>query len=140
VKFTDNRDRQIIDELRKDARISIRELASKTKQKRSTIHDRISKLVSEGVIEKFTVKLDNKKADEQFIAFVFIAAAKEPKSIFDHNIVKEIFRISGEFDILLKIKCKDISEFNEFVLQLKKANEIKKFSTTICIDTMKEEV
>ena len=140
----DSKDRQIIDELRKDARVSIRDLAGKIKLKRSTVHDRITKLVSDGVIEKFTVKLNNKAVGENFIVFMFIKGSTTDyiDSKFLHNKnVKEVFGITGEYDVLLKLKFQDIEEFNDFVLKFRRENkQIQSTLTMVTTANIKEEV
>ena len=60
----DSKDIKIISVLREDSRMAIRDIAKKTSLRPSTVHDRIKKLEEEKVIEKFTVKLNNKSVEE----------------------------------------------------------------------------
>ena len=68
----DNKDQRIIDILKQDSREPIREIAKKTKIRPSTVHQRIQKLVENGIIEKFTIKLNNKAVGENFIIFMLV--------------------------------------------------------------------
>ena len=68
----DNKNQRIIGVLKQDSREPIREIAKKTKIRPSTVHQRIQKLLENGVIEKFTIKLNNKAVGENFIVFMLV--------------------------------------------------------------------
>ena len=55
--------------LKENSRIPIRGIAKKTGIRPSTVHERIKKLIKENVIEKFTLKLNNKSIGQNFIIF-----------------------------------------------------------------------
>lgn len=137
----DQKDHKIIEQLRKNSRQSIRDLAKKLKLRPSTVHVRIQRLVKQNIIEKFTLKLNNKAAGENFIVFMFIATEKIiPNMAFNDNHIREVFGITGEYDLLLKLKFKDIDEFNEFILKFRKTYGLKKTLTQIVTTTIKEEI
>ena len=137
----DNKDRLIVAELKENSRQSIRDIARKTKLRPSTVHQRISRLIDEKVIEKFTVKLDNKAADENFIVFMLITTEHDlGQAFFQNPHVKEVFGITGEYDILVKLKFKDIDEFNTYVIQMRKNQAIKKTISMVATINLKEEV
>jgi DNA-binding Lrp family transcriptional regulator len=137
----DSKDLAIIAELRQDARKSIRDIAKKTKIRPSTVHVRIQNLIKQGIIEKFTLKLNNKAFGENFIVFVLIKTNNEIKSsVFNDPHVKEVFGITGEYDLMMKLKFKDIEEFNEFLLRFRKENDVSSTITMVCTVTIKEEL
>ena len=61
VDKIDERDRQIVAILAKDARSSLREIAKDVNLSPSSIRTRIARLVENGFIEKFTVDVDRRK-------------------------------------------------------------------------------
>ena len=63
-------------------------------------------------------------------------------SKFLHNKnVKEVFGITGEYDVLLKLKFQNIEEFNEFVLKFRKENkQIQSTLTMVITANLKEEI
>ncbi|HIH42128.1 TPA: Lrp/AsnC family transcriptional regulator [Candidatus Woesearchaeota archaeon] len=133
-------DHKIIEALRNDARASIREVAKQTKIRPSTIHLRIQKLIKNNIIEKFTLQLNDKAVGENFIVFMFINTSKDLSSSFFADLrLKEAFGVTGEYDLLLKYKFKDISEFNDYVINLRKNKDIIKTLTTVCTIKLKEE-
>jgi DNA-binding Lrp family transcriptional regulator len=137
----DKKDTLILAELKNNSRQTVREIAKKTKLRPSTVHLRMQKLLSVGVIEKFTLKLDNKKAEENFIVFILISTNKLiPNSFFSSRHIKEVFGITGEYDLIMKCKFKDIDEFNTFVLGFRNYPQIDKTVTMVATVTLKEEL
>lgn len=137
----DAKDHKIIELLRQNSRLSIRQIAKKTLIRPSTVHQRIQKLIKDGIIEKFTLKLNNKAFGEGFIAFLLIITKKDLPSIFFANRhIKEVFGITGEYDIILKLKFKDVEEFNDYIINLRKFPSIQKTLTMVVTTTIKEEI
>jgi DNA-binding Lrp family transcriptional regulator len=137
----DKTDLLIIGELKKNSRQPVRDIAKKTKIRPSTVHLRIRKLVKDKIIEKFTVKLDSKKTDENFIVFILVSTTKNiPNSFFSNVHVKEVFGITGEYDLIIKCKFKDVEEFNRFVLEFREYPQINKTVTMVGTLTLKEDM
>lgn len=137
----DDKDQKIIEILKKDSRLSIRNIAKKTKLRPSTVHQRIQKLVKNNVIEKFTVKLNNEAVEESFIAFLLIITSEDlPASFFNDSHIKDAFGITGEFDLVLKLKFRDITEFNNYLINLRKNKTIQKTLTMVATTNLKEEI
>jgi|TARA_B100002003_G_scaffold205079_1_gene198300 DNA-binding Lrp family transcriptional regulator len=135
------KDKKILDVLRENSRISIRDIAKKTSLRPSTVHDRISKLKKDNIIEKFTVKLNNKEIGENFIVFMFLTTSKDlEESFFNNKHIKEVFGVTGEYDLVLKLKFKDIEEFNKYIISLRKNTAIRKTQTMIATIGIKEEI
>lgn len=137
----DETDHRIIGVLRDNARSSVRDIAKKLKLRPSTVHVRIQKLIRDKIIEKFTIKLNNKVIGENFIVFVFIATEELiENSAFHHKNIKEVFGITGEYDLVMKCKFADIEEFNDFILNFRKKHGLKKTLTMIATVNLKEEI
>jgi DNA-binding Lrp family transcriptional regulator len=137
----DKKDMMILSELKKDSRQAVRDIARKTKLRPSTVHVRMRKLVKDGIIEKFTLKLDNKKSGENFIVFILVSTNKIiPDTFFRSHHIKEVFGITGEYDLILKCKFRDIEEFNGFVLDFRNYPQINKTLTMVATLSLKEEI
>ena len=140
----DNKDIKILEILKEDSRKSIKEISKTAKIRPSTIHQRIQKLIQNKVIEKFTVKLNNKSVGENFIVFMLVKGGTtdyiDSKVVSNHH-AKEIFGITGEYDMLIKLKFRDVEEFNEFVLDFRRGKkEIQSTMTMIATTNLKEEL
>ena len=137
----DNKDLAIINILKDNSRASIRDIAKLTKIRPSTVHVRITQLIKKNIIEKFTLKLNNDTFGENFIIFIMIKTNSEiKKSTFSENCVKEVFGITGEYDLIMKLKFKDIIEFNDWLLKFRKENNIMSTITMVSTITLKEEI
>ena len=73
----DSKDLKIIEILNQNSRLSIRDIAKKTQIRPSTVHQRIQKLIKNNIIERFTLKLNNKAINENFIVFMFITTKND---------------------------------------------------------------
>lgn len=140
----DKKDSLIIEVLKGNSRMPIRDIAKKTGIRPSTVHERIKKLVKENVIEKFTLKLNNKAVGENFIVFMLIKGGTTEyinEKITGNQYIKEIFGVTGEYDLLLKLKFKDVEEFNEFLIKFRKGQKgIRQTYTMVTTASIKEEV
>lgn len=140
----DKKDKKIITILKNDARASIREISKATGIRPSTVHQRIKKLVENDVIEKFTVRLNDDKMEEGFASFMLISGSPErylDEKILKNQHVKGIYGITGEYDLLIKMKFKDMSAFNEFLLDFREnySKHISKTLTMVQTVKLKEE-
>ena len=140
----DSKDQKIIEALKEDSREPIKDIAKKTKIRPSTVHQRIQKLIKGKVIEKFTIKLNNKEIEENFIVFMLVKGGTteyiDNKILTDKH-VKEVFGITGEYDLLIKLKFKNVEEFHEFILNFRKyKKEIQSTLTMIVTTNLKEEI
>ena len=137
----DTKDHKIIKLLKENSRLSIRDIAKKTQIRPSTVHQRIQKLISNNIIEKFTLKLNNKAVGEDFIVFMYITTSQDLlDSFFKNQHVKEAFGVTGEYDLLLKLKFKDISQFNDYIIASRKNKAITKTITNVVTVNIKEEL
>ena len=140
----DKKDYLIINILKQNSRLAIRDAAKKTGIRPSTVHERIKKLTKEGVIEKFTIKLNNRAVGENFIVFMLIKGGTTEyinTKIINNEKVRDIFGITGEYDLLLKLKFKDVEEFNKFLIKFRKEQKgVRQTYTMVTTADIKEEV
>lgn len=137
----DKTDTEIITELKKNSRKSVRDISKTTGIRPSTVHKRMSNLLETGVIEKFTIKLNNEKINEHFIVFVLVKTEKNiDDKVFKNKHIKEVFGITGEYDLMLKLKFKDVAEFNDFIIKFRTDAKPKDTLSMISTTVIKEEI
>ncbi len=140
----DSKDERIIELLRRNARAPIREISSKTKIRPSTVHQRLLKLIRNKVIEKFTIKLNNNAVRENFIVFMLVKGSTSQyidNKLLSSKHVREVFGITGEYDLLIKLKFADVGEFHKFVIDFRKENrDIQSTLTMVVTANLKEEL
>ena len=75
------------------------------------------------------------------IVFMFLTTSKDlEENFFNNKHIKEVFGVTGEYDLVLKLKFADIEEFNKYVINLRKNPAIKKTQTMIATIDIKEEI
>jgi DNA-binding Lrp family transcriptional regulator len=139
----DEKDIRIIELLKENSRESIKNIARKTKLRPSTVHQRITKLIKNKVIERFTIKLNDEKINEEFIALMFVKTKPETNldaKALSNPHVKEVFGITGEYDLLLKMKFKDVKEFNDYIIKFRKEQDVETTHTMVVTVNIKEEL
>jgi len=140
----DKKDYLIINILKQNSRLAIRDIAKKTGIRPSTVHERIKKLVKEGIIEKFTLKLSNKAVGQDFIVFMLIKGGTTEyinDKIINNDCIKEIFGVTGEYDLLLKLKFGNVEEFNKFLIKFRKEQKgLRQTYTMVTTANVKEEI
>lgn len=144
----DEKDIKILNELKKNARQKTKTISEKTKIPRVTTHERIQKMVENGIIKKFTILPDYTKIGLPFKAFIFISLEKIPNvsqrtvayQVAQLSEVYEVHIISGEYDLLIKVRGKSLDEISKLVID--KLRIIKGVGGTLTMtvfETMKEE-
>lgn len=140
----DDIDVEILRNLQKDCRISIRELARRLKVSPGTIHNRLVKLVREGVIRGFTPIIDYSKLGIPITALIL--ASVEGKHLIDFerevardNRVISVYDITGDFDVALICKFKSISDLDKFIKNLLRIPYVKRTVTSIALNVVKED-
>ena len=74
----DKTDYAILEVLRDNSRLSVREIAARVHRSPTPIFDRLRRMESEGVIEKYTVRLnDDKQAGVSINSFIRTAVEKQ---------------------------------------------------------------
>jgi len=127
----DKIDKIIIDELKKDSSVSLKTLSKLTKIRPSTLHQRITKLKQNKIIS-YTIKTDDELVGENFIVYMMVQTeGMIDNKAFSDTHIKEAYGITGEYDLMIKMKFKDVKEFNEFIISFREKYALKKTLTMI---------
>ncbi len=145
----DDKDRRILAELRRNAKDTTKAIAEKTGIPRTTVHDRITKMEERGVIRKYTVIPDYEELGQSTTAYVFLsydsrdgvpqddvaAALSEMEGVY------EVHMISGDWDMLAKVRGRTVEQIGELVIQrLRRIGGVGKTLTCTVFKTWKEDV
>ena len=119
----DDVDWKIIRELKRDSRLSARELAKLTKISSATINRRVRRLEDSGVIEGYTLSLNQEKLGKETLAYLLIRTKPGADytvmmdDIVKHEEVEDIGAIAGDFDIILKVRTSNMKELDRFIFE-----------------------
>lgn len=119
----DTVDLEIINALRQNSRLSVRELAAKVHRSPTPVFERLKRLESDGIIRGYTVRLDDEKLGQGFTVFCNVKLRSintESHQLFAAAVdalaeVAECYNVSGSFDYMLKVCVPDMPAYRTFV-------------------------
>jgi Lrp/AsnC family leucine-responsive transcriptional regulator len=119
----DRYDLRILDELARDGRLSVTELAGRVGLSKSPAQVRLRKLIADGYILGFRAVLDPARMGREHIAFVEVklTATTEPAlRAFNAAVraipeIEQCHMIAGAFDYLLKVRTSDIASYRQIL-------------------------
>jgi len=120
----DDTDLKIIAELKRNGRITMKELGERVHLTGQAAANRVLKLEEEGVIEGYTIKLDRRKAGYTVHAFIQVytksLAHTELLIFFDqhHVAILNRYRVSGEGCYFIEVAFPSNSELDQFLQDL----------------------
>lgn len=122
----DKTDIQILKVLQENGRITVKELAQRVHLSPTPVFERMHRMETAGIIERYTTILNASKLGRGFVVFCSVKLRRMGKDIahdFVNRIkdipeVAECYNISGEFDYLLKIYAPDMQYYNEFIINV----------------------
>ncbi len=119
----EQKDRRILAELQRDSRLTTQELADKVGMSSSAAWRRVRSLEESGIIDRYAVIVNPKKAGFGLSSIVHVSLARHEQSNVE-NFVREVLRqpevlecfaTSGEADFHLRVVVKDIDAYNAFL-------------------------
>src|SRR3989338_1480742 len=114
--MVDEKDLAIIEVLKHNSSFSTQQISKKTSIPITTVHNRIKKLEKEGIIEGYTIRLNNKKIGRPIAAYVHIVVdykLMKEKKISQHELAKKLKQrefveeasmVAGPTDIIIKVR------------------------------------
>ncbi len=123
MKF-DKIDRQILDLLQENGRITIKSMSEILNLSTTPIFERVKKLEKQGIIKHYAAILDERKVGIKQIVFISLTLKEHNRSYLEKFVkevkgfpeVMECYRITGNFDFLIKVLVKDIEAYETFIL------------------------
>lgn len=137
----DGIDKILLNELMKDARVSINLLSKQVGISGAAVHQRLKKLEKSGLIQGSQIMINTKKLGYTTLAFVGIyldKAMNNPSAVAQLQKINEVLEChytTGDWSVLVKILCKD----NEHLMtllnnQIQKIAGISRTETFISLD------
>lgn len=118
----DDLDMKILAGLLEDASVSVPKLSEQINVNSSVVYSRIKRLVKKGLIERFTVEVD-----ESLLGFPVRAIvgcnidAKKRSEIIDEigGLIetREILEVTGRFDLMIAVRARSLDQLHGFISQ-----------------------
>ncbi|MGQ9530569.1 MAG: Lrp/AsnC family transcriptional regulator [Candidatus Bathycorpusculaceae bacterium] len=146
----DEKDLAILMWLQKNCRMTAREIAKKIDSPITTVFAKIRRMEKQKIIREYKAIVDAKKLNFGATAFILASFSyRNGESPLSQRViaaqiakfpeVQEVHIISGDWDILIKVKERDIDAVGKFVVdKLRTVKGIEKTLTCMVFDTQKE--
>ena len=123
VKDLDRIDRNILNELQLDGRISNVELSKRVGLSPTPCLERVKRLEKQGFISGYTALVNPHFLGASLLVFVEITLNRDTPDIFDRfnravqllDDIQECHLVSGDFDYLLKTRVSDMSAYRRLL-------------------------
>lgn len=144
----DKKDLRILEILKERGDLTVRQVASRTLLPITTVHNRIKRMKSLGVIKRFTVEVDHKKIGKPLAVYVLVKVDSKYLKGFrrsQHDLVKDLKAldfvekadiVTGTIDIVLLIRVKDVDELDKVIVD--KLRDIQGIESTQTLVILRE--
>lgn len=136
----DEVDRRLLDVLDADGRVSVNELARRAGVSRATAYARFDRLVSEGVIDRFTIEVEPEVLGLGVTALILLNVDQGAWPTVRDKLsnlpgVEYLALTSGGFDFALLVRAPDIAALRDVVLhRLQRMREVRSSQTVFVLD------
>lgn len=118
-------DRAILEQLQRDATLKTRELASLVNLSYTPVYERVRRLEKEGIIKSYVALVDREKVGKSLMVLCSVALKEHSRAMgqrFVEAIMKfpevlECLNVSGDYDFILKIVVRDMSQYQFFLME-----------------------
>lgn len=143
----DEKDTAILEKLMEDARKTTKAVARELEMPRATVHDRIARMEQKGVITRYTAVPDYSQIDMGVTAFILaqfgphegLSQRDTADEISHLPGVFEVHLISGEYDMLLKVRGDSMEQIGNLVVdRLRDVRGVSRTLTCAVFTTVRE--
>ena len=136
----DDTDRRLIGTLRRNPRSSTTEMARVTGLARGTVHDRIRRLETRGVILGYGPDIEPRAAGFGVCAFTTLTIAQGAhdatvRALSEVDEVLEIHTVTGRGDLLVKIVAATNDDLHETLQRIAAIDEVRRTETLLALHT-----
>lgn len=124
IEDLDQIDLQILKTLQRNAKLTTKELADTVHLTPTPVFERQKRLERMGYIKKYVAVLDPEKLDQGLLVFCKVKLKQINSEIANSFVrriqyipeVTECYNTSGTYDYLLKVRARDMKQYQEFLL------------------------
>ena len=143
----DQTDLQILKTLQRNSKLTTKELADAVHLTPTPVFERQKRLERQGYIKKYVAVLDPEKLGQGLLVFCKVKLKQinhEIADAFTHRIMRipevtECYNTSGSYDYLLKVRARDMKQYQEFVLtKLGDIDSVASIESTFVMSEIKQ--
>ena len=140
----DNLDKSILRALQQDASLSQRELAEKVGLSQNSCWRRLTRLREQKIITGQTVRLDMTAVGLSLTVFAMVRTRHHSsewlktfrKSVLAIDNVIDFFRITGDYDYMIKIVARDMNDFDQIYQRIISQTELETVTSYIAMEAI----
>ncbi|MGA7676265.1 MAG: Lrp/AsnC family transcriptional regulator [Rhizomicrobium sp.] len=134
----DDKDRQLITLLRKNARMPVAALAQALGVSRGTAQNRIDRLIEHGTIQGFTIRLRAEAEPARIRAITMIAVDGERteriiKLLRGYPEIAEVHTTNGRWDLVLELNTETLEDFDQALRRIRQIKGIAGSETNLLL-------
>ena len=143
MNLTD-KDFELLAQLSRNGKASQRELAAETGVALGTVNSHVKQLEKNKIIKGYLAEIDPEKVGFNLTAIINLRIKKGTlmdvqASIANHSRVFGVYDVTGEWDSLILARFKDRLEMDKFIKSTLSQEYIERTSTSLVLNTVKEE-
>jgi DNA-binding Lrp family transcriptional regulator len=136
----DAKDRELLDILKRDARTPVTVLAEVLSLSRNTVQKRIDRLVNTGVIEAFTVRVNEQLQPDKIKALMSVeleglSTTKLISKLRKLDGVERFHTTNGNWDVLIVITAESLAHLDSILKQVRDTDGVLNSETSIILST-----
>jgi len=141
----DDVDLAILRSLIKNSRITISQMSKEIDIPDATISNRLKKLEN-NVIKRYTLIPDWQKIGLEITSIIIIQTESEKHELVKEKLsrlkeVSEVYSVSGEYDILIKVWVKSIEDLNQLInSKIRSIEGVEDLTEMIVMERVKEDI
>ena len=137
-------DSELLVQLSKNGKASQRALAKETGAALGTVNAHVKQLENRKIIKGYFANIDPEKVGFKLTAIINLRIKKGTlidvqASIAKHSRVFGVYDVTGEWDSLILARFKDREEMDKFIKTTLSQKHIERTSTSLVLNTVKEE-
>jgi len=150
IETCDSKDLEILRVIQENSHLTAREISERIDLPITTVFAKIKRMERLGIVKAYRAVLDAAKLNMGTTAFILASFAyrKGRKALSQRKVAKEIAQfaevqevhiISGDWDILMKVRARDVDAIGKFVVdKLRLVDGIEKTLTCLVFESEKE--
>ncbi|MEM4475023.1 MAG: Lrp/AsnC family transcriptional regulator [Fervidicoccaceae archaeon] len=132
----DEKDLELLELLKRNSRISYRELAERLGVSKTAVKKRVDKLVGSGIIKRFTIEYEIAQKVKAVVLLKVLPGYDVPavaKKIAELDMADQVYEVAGEYDVVVVASTPSIQTINKLVDSLRRTEGVASTNTLIVL-------
>jgi Lrp/AsnC family leucine-responsive transcriptional regulator len=133
-------DRDIIDILQREGRITFAQIASEVGLSPAAVHERVKKLENRGVITGYYARVEPAEVGVGVTAFISVSQVAGPRGMLEETFertpwIEECHHVAGEESLLLKVRAESTRALEHIIWEIRALESVERTKTVVVLAT-----